>query len=321
MSDATKTKWDKADVILKPVGGLLTALAVTVVGIFASLSLERRQTEDTNSRLYAELMSKREEADSSLRKDMFKSIIETFLKPKSSGYAQKVLNLELLSYNFHEALNLGPLFKDVYAEIADSRIPQKEKEQLIERLERAATDVTGKQVEALKEDGEKIDGVIDFQDLRDNPEGLLVLDRVIEVRADAGKDSAPVLYRSKFRVEALYADQDRKEIRLKLLVQPVPATGAESSNQEAESSIDSVFRLGFFDFPMIDNIRLPNAYRCAAVLREFSKGQEGPDAGSAEFTLVYFPGSRASLKEKPFYDEVLQTLHAPRSGRVNLPNE
>lgn len=55
MSDETPTRWEKLDVILKPVGGLLTALAVTLVGIVGSQALERRETENTNSRLYAEL--------------------------------------------------------------------------------------------------------------------------------------------------------------------------------------------------------------------------------------------------------------------------
>jgi hypothetical protein len=32
------------------------------------------------------------------------------------------------------------------------------------------------------------------------------------------------------------------------------------------------------------------------------------DEYAAEFTFVYFPGSRASLKEKPYYDEILYNL-------------
>src|SRR5436190_19905222 len=125
-----KSKWEKADIVLKPVGGLLTALAVAAFGFFGSQFLanqqkkdaenrERLQRNDTNARLFAELITKREEADSLLRKDMFNSIIGTFLKPGSSSYEEKVLKLELLSYNFHEALDLGPLFKDVYLEIAE----------------------------------------------------------------------------------------------------------------------------------------------------------------------------------------------------------
>jgi len=64
----------------------------------------------TNTRIYLELTSKREESESALRKDMFVSIIESFLRPGAATLDERVLNLELLSYNFHESLNLKPLF-------------------------------------------------------------------------------------------------------------------------------------------------------------------------------------------------------------------
>src|SRR5262249_48113505 len=78
--------WDKISIILQPVGGLLTALAVAILGFWTSSYLreregrdaalrERMETRDTNARLYSELTSRREEAESALRKDMFTSII------------------------------------------------------------------------------------------------------------------------------------------------------------------------------------------------------------------------------------------------------
>src|SRR6266496_1008981 len=111
--------WDKADIILKPVGGLLTAIAVAVLGFWTSAYLreregreavlrERLQTQETNARLYSELTSRREESESALRKDMFKSIIDSFLGSGRATPEQEVLNLELLVYNFHESLNLKP---------------------------------------------------------------------------------------------------------------------------------------------------------------------------------------------------------------------
>ncbi len=110
--------WDKAEIILKPVGGMLTAVAVAVLGFWTSAYLrdregreatlrERLQTQETNARLYSELTSHREESESALRKDMFKSIIESFLRSGQKATSeQEVLNLELLVYNFHESLNL-----------------------------------------------------------------------------------------------------------------------------------------------------------------------------------------------------------------------
>jgi hypothetical protein len=108
---------------LKGLGGTLTAVAVTVVGIYGSDVLDRSRARDSDAQLYAQLMSKREDAETLLRKDMFNSIIGTFLKTSATGYPyeQQVLNLELLAYNFHEALDLAPLFKHVYMDISNSK--------------------------------------------------------------------------------------------------------------------------------------------------------------------------------------------------------
>ena len=61
------------------------------------------------------------------------------------------------------------------------------------------------------------------------------------------------------------------------------------------------FWVGYFDFPMIDNTRLPHDQRAAVVLNAF-------EDGAAAVTLGLFPGSYASLKDKASLQEVLQNL-------------
>ena len=79
------------------------------------------QTQETNARLYSELTSRREESESALRKDMFTSIIKSFLRSgQQATLEQKVLNLELLVYNFHESLNLKPLFLHIQRQVENS---------------------------------------------------------------------------------------------------------------------------------------------------------------------------------------------------------
>lgn len=124
MADKQRDGWDKAAIILQSLGGFVTAAVVAMLGIVGSGYLNEKQKIDTNVRLYTELMSKREEAESALRKDMFTSIIDTFLKPQAPSLDVRVLNLELLAYNFHESLNLKPLFANIDQQIrqsADSR--------------------------------------------------------------------------------------------------------------------------------------------------------------------------------------------------------
>ena len=63
---------------------------------------------------------------------------------------------------------------------------------------------------------------------------------------------------------------------------------------------------------MIDNTRLTHDQRAAVVLNAF-------EDGSADVTLAYFPGSYASLKEKPYYQEVVQKLMGTNEGMTRKP--
>jgi hypothetical protein len=296
MEGKEKARWEKADVILKPVGGILTALAVALVGIIGSQILERRQAMNTEAQLYAQLMSQREGAETSLRKDMFNSIIGSFLKPKAAGYEEKVLNLELLVYNFHEALDLAPLFKSVYSQVSKSTKP--DKSDYMRRLEEAADEVKNKQIAALEDSGGggKLDAMIDFTKLKENPRGMTVINGTIPLLTNKGASNEPL--KTNFTVEALLVDQSSRRIRVKLEVK----TPKNGTKDEIESTY-ALFWISPFDFPMIDNTRLPHGQRCSIVLRKWGANQP-----SAQMTLVYFPGSRASLKEKPFFDEAMSDL-------------
>ena len=158
MADLQRDRWDKAQIILQPVGGLLTALAVAILGFWTSSYLreregrdtelrERMQQNDTNARLYSELISKREESESALRKDMFTSIINSFLGKGPQTLEQKLLNLELLVYNFHESLNLKPLFAHIERQIKETPNGKDE----LARLQRVAEEVTKKQMLVIEE--------------------------------------------------------------------------------------------------------------------------------------------------------------------------
>jgi hypothetical protein len=110
-----------------------------------------------------------------------------------------------------------------------------------------------------------------------------------------------------FMLELLRPDRKTREILVRLRISGPGST--DLTNPE----VDKNFWVGFFDFPMIDNTRLSHDQRCAVVLNDFD-----PDSNFAQVTIVFFPGDRASLKEKPYYDEVLHTLHR---AQENLARE
>ena len=102
---------------------LALPLVTLVLGYWFNSSLNERQQVESNIRLYAEMMGRREEADSNLRKDMFNSILNTFMardptqrQTSEELIRQQILSLELLAYNFHESLDIAPLFRDVVRE-------------------------------------------------------------------------------------------------------------------------------------------------------------------------------------------------------------
>src|SRR5262245_40524536 len=85
--------------ILELVKILALPLVTLVLGYWFNSSLNERQAIDTNSRLYAEMMGRREEADSNLRKDMFNSILATFMAKDPNGRvsSEELIRQQILS--------------------------------------------------------------------------------------------------------------------------------------------------------------------------------------------------------------------------------
>ncbi len=285
--ETQKDFWDKVDIVLRPINGLLTALAVAMLGYYTSDIVRQNELRQTNERVYTELMSSREQAESGLRKDMFLSIIQTFLRPESSGVEAKMLNLEMLAYNFHESLNLKPLFAHLERQITASTVP--DKSEYAARLNRVAREITNRQMVLLEQVGKKFSRTVDLEKFRASQGGLelepekLTLDNV----------------EREFMLSVLQFDPRQRELTIELRVR---------TPQKSSSVQGRVFHVDYYDFPMIDNTRLSGDQRAAVVLNQTNEG-------GADITLVYFPGSYASLKEKVSYDEVVEKLRG-----MNGPN-
>lgn len=280
-----KDFWDKLAVVMQPLGGLLTAFAVAYVGLMGSQLLERRQSVDTNARLYSELMSRREEAESSLRKDMFQSIISSFMQPGAADLDSKVLNLELLAYNFHDSLNLKPLFLDIQRRLRTSTDPNRD--DYLARINRVAREITAKQLFSLEGQGESFRRTVDLEALAAaGPAGIALEPETVTIRGVT----------EEVALRVLKVDLEQQQLTVRLVVR-----AADGQPELPDSR--AVFTVGFYDFPVIDNTRLANGQRCAVTLANFSPA-------AADLTTVCFPGEFASLKDRPYYDEVIQQLRA-----------
>src|SRR5262245_7934404 len=283
----SKDPWDKVAVFLQPVGGLLTAVSVGLVGIVGSQVIDRQQAKSTDARLYSELMSQRELAESTLRKDMLVSVIQSYLAPDAGSVDAHLLQLELLAYNFHDSLNLKPLFVDLSRQLRKRH--EVDSEEQYRRLKRIAREIADRQRFALEQRGDSFRRTVDLKELTAAGGAGMAMD---PANVTVDKVNSEI----NLRVLRAYPSLETVLVRMEVRAGAVePGKTLEVTRTE--------FEVGFFDFPMIDSTHLSNGQRCAVILSAF--GQE-----TAELTTVCFPGEYASLKDRPYYDEVVDQLRS-----------
>jgi hypothetical protein len=286
-----KDFWDKAEIILHPVGGLITAVTIAIVSYFASDYINKNQENEAKTRLYTELMSKREESESALRKDMFTSIIGTILRD-SDEMDEKILQLELLAYNFHESLNLTPLFTYLNRRNNNETTDPKLYKTYRNRIYDMSKEVTTKQLASLEGVAKTERFVYFYDSLAFNANDTFSCTFVDTIRT--GKEVVPVQHLVHMTIQEKDTLNSTVKLGLKICTR-IPG--------KEDKVVDPSFVIDFFEFPMIDNTRLINDKRCAVVLRDFDVQNQ-----FIELDLIFFPGSHSSLKERPYYDDIVAKL-------------
>jgi len=233
--------------------------------------------------LHPSLISKREEADSALRKDMFVSIIQSFLRADSTSIDDRLLKLELLAYNFHESLNLKPLF---FQSSGMPSNPAGRRGTNCGPAEQGGAGSDPKGDGGAGRGGKILRAHRRFRRSRPQSRGIplepamLTLNKVEPQFRARGKESG---CRAK-------ADAD-------------PAGGKDPERGERRISDRRRRVLGRL-------LRFPHDRPCPALPRPAVRGH--PEKLSAEesarIAAVYFPGAYASLKEKPYVQEMVKTL-------------
>jgi len=177
-ADCTKKdSWDKFSIIGKTIGGIVTAVIVVTFGFFTNNYLHKKQKIDSNLQLYTQLLSNKESSDNKLRSDMFSKILQSFLSDKSGNkentidnltkIREQLLHLNLLTRNFHESLDLNPLFEHVLMEIVRARITlrkchESHFDEIIDKYSPEIYTVTKKNTDKTKE--EKITEITKYYD-------------------------------------------------------------------------------------------------------------------------------------------------------------
>src|ERR1051326_1918814 len=256
---AGKDKWDKLAILLHPVGGLLTAVAVASLGLIGSPALDPQPKPET--RLPPSPPPRRrggEEPESNLRKEMFQSIIGSFFDPGASSMEAKLLKMELLAQNFNEALDLTPLFLPLHREIADLPDPPAVRRAYETRLSGLAQEVIRKQMIVLEAGGQRHDWTV------------LLSDSLLDGSSSQQLDDVTLALdgiQRRFRLTVMKADTAQRLVHVSLETETLHEPGVAHSAGSARYVVD--FDVGFFDSPMIDNTRLSEDQRVALVNAEW----------------------------------------------------
>lgn len=275
---------------------LLTTLLIPATLAFLNKQYQDAQTarQDTEARLrlYTELLSKREEADTTLRKGIFDRVLETYLK-EAKNTDEKIVALELLSANFNESLDLSPLFWQILREI-EQPTQKANSHMLMERLERVSNEVKDRQLALLETSGGRLDGNFNTEALgagtnksfkMENP-----IDEAVSLVDPDATDPAQQKQTRHFTVFPLEYDQERHRVFV--------SVEHRKPNSKVETNS---FWLDEFDFPLTNFSRISKSERFALVMRRY-------DPPNVALTLIYFPSSRSGIKDKPYIDEVISGL-------------
>ncbi|HKW95162.1 MAG TPA: hypothetical protein VJX92_24980 [Methylomirabilota bacterium] len=314
-SDTVKKPDEKTGKALewtKAIGMPIVTLVITILGgyFFTTLTNDR-DSRESKDRLYAQLLTQREQSDALIRKDMFGVVINRFLtEAKPTDWSTKVLQLELLANNFNQSLDLAPLFKDLGRKLMEGPAVDGQRAELKKRLDRTAANLIFKQVNSLARRGVVIGKAVALSDW-EKSFGTPFIDaavpkaRLVNAAAYTPTKGEEMIG---FSVEVVGVSVERREVEVRLRVNLPDAD---------DQDVDRHFWVGQYDFPMLDNTQLPHGLRTSVVITDFFV-PDTPDERDAnsfvQFYLVVFPAAGASFKERQDYDDILGEMLRARDG-------
>ncbi len=333
---------------LRSAGGIATAIVVAIIGTIGSYVINNQQTLSTRAQLYTQLMSQRENAESAVRKDMFEQVLSSFLteKPDSQCILDQIdddlLRLELLSRNFHEMLDMEPLFLHVLLKIVRE----------IHNLPRPATKLYGKEESPAPLKNERFYALYQLMsedmDWEEFTKTMMIkkLDRLIKIARRITKK----------QMESLSSVQSRYRLTIDLSKTCQNACPTESVLKECDDKtegevyrfsmkLNDDFRREFkvtvkYSYPLWSQVRIKVEVQkteneknadingSGANIAEFWLGyfdfplaentflsdkeryavvldEIDKEKNEAHVSFLYFPASYAGLKEKSFYQQRL----------------
>lgn len=249
----------------------------------------RREQAEQQFRLYTDLMSKREESDTAVRRGLFDKLMGTYLAPNPGDVGKRLVALELLSLNFHDSLNLSPLFWELAADIG--KLPAgKPHDEFSDQLDRVASQVKQRQAALLEVDGRRQDFDVDLNHEFAGNDAPTFHVKAPRVRDDNSSAEAPP---REFDVSVVAHDPVHRRLKL-----TITSPGLKTL----------AFWLDPYDFPLVNFSRISRDERIAVVLHRYNNR---PGFMAASLVFLYFPSWRSGAKDKPYLDDLIARLAHP----------
>ncbi|MEW6584516.1 MAG: hypothetical protein AB1442_02775 [Nitrospirota bacterium] len=274
MENNTK-KRDWIEIIAK----LLPGIGAVIAGIFIPLVININAERNRSNQLYAEIVSKREAADSELRARMFENLIKSFFGADSrqKTHEEKLTLLRLLALNFHESFDLKPLFEGLKRELTANEKA---------RLKEIAREVVGRQEAMLSQ--VKEGAVFERTLYAGEKNGIMI-----------PPDGQAAYKKHRLGIEVTEIGKDGDYAKLHVVDIP-------DRNENVGDTVEIDFRVSFCDMPFIANTKLFNNTRFAVTLKEIGTDERGKKV--ARIKIIFFPDTYMSGRDRPYLDEMLEQL-------------
>jgi hypothetical protein len=345
------------DIIVRTV---IPGVLIAFTGFVSEMTITSISSKGENARLVTNLQIQREQAESNLRKDIFDQAVAALIGEEAGNgeiedYSKRLLKLELLALNFGDSIRLSPLFSEFERDLnrIDDPAHFVSVSVLQRRLRSLAKRVASSQLSFLGQRGASVPIQImltpdgngfchgkaeykwpddEFQYTGDSEKvpAAALKELLIETATIAlDEPNAETRY-----VIANFSDLDptRKKVRVSLKV--CRLQDKASCDTDDADAVKRVFTLDYFNFPTIDNTRLPNNDRFALALEDFTLGdttlpadcprddkliselqclcQTNPSTLTVSFVL--FPSEYASLRDRPTMRESLHLLESAQEN-------
>ena len=326
--------WQKVESFAK----IVAAVAVTIGSVWIPYVIGRTSEQSDRAKVYMQVMSEREKADTAIRQEMFKTLLTNYLgrfedkkdaAESEESFRKRIMFLNLLTLNFQEYLNARPLFEDVYQRLekAEQRDGKDGKAyriwgELQKDLFRVARNAASGQAAMLTRSGLsrtfnltkgkavciRLYAVEALVELTDKFEKQPLLDRKTESCSDASVQDSRRMDKGFPAIDVELEEVNESGVRVK--VTPYQESFRNGTLNFVQALKPIKFEVSFFDLPYMDNTRLFDGSRFALLLSHIDKKE-----GTAEINAIIFKGEFMSLRDRPFFEEMLQKLN--QEGKSN----